>query len=62
MCRIVLLCATRRGYLFLEKLIEIFPDSEKYVFSFREEPGEPHFFDDIRELITANGGQFFEAK
>lgn len=62
MCRIVLLCATRRGYLFLEKLIEILPDSEKYVFSFREEPGEPPFFDDIRELITANGGQFFEAK
>jgi methionyl-tRNA formyltransferase len=62
MDRIVLLCATRRGYLFLKKLIEIFPDSEKYVFSFREEPGEPLFFDDVRKLIAANGGQFFEAK
>jgi len=62
MNRIVLLCATRRGYFFLKKLIEISPDSEKYVFSFREEPGEPLFFDDIRKLIIANGGQFFEAK
>ena len=62
MSRIVLFCATRRGYLFLKKLIEISPDSEIYVFSFREEPWEPSFFDDIRGLITANGGQFFETK
>lgn len=62
MHRILLLCATQRGYLFLEKLIEISPDSEIYVFSFREEPNEPLFFDDIRELTLANGGQFFETK
>lgn len=61
MHRIVLCCATQRGYLFLKKLIEIYPDNEIYVFSFREESCEPPFFDDTRELISANGGQFIEA-
>jgi methionyl-tRNA formyltransferase len=60
--RIALLCATRRGYLFLSKLSELQPQSELVVFSFREEPWEPPFIDDIRTLTLARGGQFFETK
>ena len=60
--RIVLLCATRRGYLFLQKLVELLPRSDLIVFSFRETPWEPPFLDDIRELTLAKGGQFFEGR
>jgi len=59
---IVLLCATRRGYLFLKRLAELLPQSRLTVFSFREEPWEPPFLDDIRELTLVSGGQFFESK
>jgi len=60
--RIVLLCATRRGYLFLKKLFELLPQTQLTVFSFQEEPWEPPFLDDIRELTLAIHGQFFETK
>jgi len=60
--RIVLLCATRRGYLFLKKLIELSPNSEIIVFSFREEPWEPPFLESISQLTFNSGGRFFEAK
>jgi methionyl-tRNA formyltransferase len=60
--RIVTLCATRRGCLFVQKLAELAPQSELVVFSFPEEPWEPRYLDDIRELTLAKGGQFFEAK
>ena len=60
--RIALLCATRRGYLFLQKLAELLPQGDLSVFSFRETPWEPPFLDDIRELTLAKGGQFFEAR
>lgn len=59
--RIALLCATRRGYLFLKKLTELLPQCQLVVFSFREEAWEPAFLDDIRELTVASGGQLFEA-
>jgi methionyl-tRNA formyltransferase len=59
---IVLLCATRRGYLFLKRLIELLPRVDLTVFSFREEPWEPPFLEDIRELTLASGGQFFESR
>jgi len=59
--RIALLCATRRGYLFLRRLIQCRPEAELAVFSFREEPWEPPFLDDIRALTEAHGGQFREA-
>lgn len=49
--RIALLCATRRGYLVLERLIQLLADfSELIVFSFREEAWEPPFLEDIRAL------------
>jgi methionyl-tRNA formyltransferase len=60
--RIVLLCATRRGYRFLERLTKLSPDAEIIVFTFREELWEPPFLDDIRELTLAHGGRFFEAR
>lgn len=60
--KIVLLAATHRGYLFLKKLHELVPDYHITVFSFREEPWEPPFFEKMRELTLAIGGTFFEAK
>ncbi len=60
--RIVLLCATRRGLLCLAKLAEMCPGSGLTVFSFREEPWEPPFLDNIRELTLANNSQFYEAR
>ena len=60
--RIALLCATRRGYRVLQRLIELAPDAELVVFSFREEAHEPPFLDDIRALAEANGAGFHEAR
>jgi methionyl-tRNA formyltransferase len=60
--RVALLCATRRGLAFLNRLIELSPDSSPVVFSFREEPWEPPFLDDLQSLTVAAGGQFFETK
>lgn len=59
---IALLCATRRGYFFLQKLTELLPRDHFTVFSFREEPWEPPFMEDIRKLTLAVGGQFIETK
>jgi len=60
--RVVLLCATRRGLLFLEKLVELLPKCNLTVLSFREEEIEPPFMDSIRELSLASNGKFFECK
>jgi len=60
--RIVLLCATCRGYLFLQKLAELLPQSDLVVFSFREELWEPAFLEDIRDQTLDLNGQFFETK
>lgn len=60
--RIVLLIATRRGYLFLKKMLELLPNSDLIVFSFKEESWEPPFINDIHELTLSHEGQFFEAK
>lgn len=57
-----LLCAAHRGYLFLERLSELLPHAELTVVSFREEPWEPPFLDDIAALAAARGARFFEAK
>lgn len=62
MRRIVLLCATRRGYLFLEKLADLAPDAELVVFSFREDPWEPPYFEDILALAKQRGARFYETK
>jgi methionyl-tRNA formyltransferase len=60
--RIALLCATQRGYHFLEKLSDIRPQDEIIVFSFREEPWEPPFLDDIQALACSRGYRFVESK
>lgn len=60
--RIAVFCATRRGYLFLQKLRELAPEHELVVCSFREAPAEPRYFDDIRDFATARGVSFFEAR
>ena len=60
--RIAVLCATQRGYRFLEKLIALVPEADYTVFSFREEPHEPPFMENIRQLTQSSGGQFHEAR
>lgn len=61
--RIVVLCATQRGYRFLQKLTELLGvPTDLVVFSFPEETWEPPFLNDIRDLTLAKGWQFFEAK
>jgi methionyl-tRNA formyltransferase len=59
---IVLLCAARRGLLFLEELARLAPTDELTVFSFREQGGEPRFFDDIAGMAGAVGSRFIEAR
>lgn len=60
--RIAVLCATRRGIRFVERLTELVPDVAITVFSFREEPHEPPFFDELKSLTETRNGQFFEAR
>lgn len=60
--RIALMCATRRGYLFLQKLSQLAPSAELFVFSFAEDPWEPPFLEDIRTFTLAQGGVFFETR
>lgn len=59
---VVLQCATRRGYQFLKKLIELLPDADLTVFSFPEEPWEPPFLKDILELSRSKDFQFVETR
>lgn len=60
--RIALFCATRRGYRFLETLARLAPDAELVVFSFKEDPWEPPFLDDIGQLAERLDARFYEAK
>ena len=59
---IVLLCATRRGLRFLEKLRQLCPDDDITVFSFIEDPCEPKYFDDIRQFAEGHSARFVESK
>lgn len=56
---IVLLCATRRGHAFLERLRRLCPADELTVVSFPEAPGEPPFLNDIAALAAAGGARMF---
>lgn len=60
--RIAVFCATRRGYRFVEQLAALAPQAELVVFSFREDPWEPPFLDDIERLTKQVGGAFYESK
>lgn len=59
---IALLCATDRGRIFLEHLHDRLPDSELTVFSFREEPWEPPFLENIRRSARDRGARFAETR
>jgi len=60
--KIAVLCATRRGLLFLEKLHALVPSAELLVFSFKEEPCEPPFLADIRQFCSKVNANFYETK
>ena len=60
--KIALACATHRGLLCLRKLVELRPQDSMTVFSFREEPNEPAFFDAIRQQASDSGAEFAEAR
>ncbi len=59
---IVVLCATRRGYRFLEHLLDIGAGHQFTIFSFRETAWEPPFFEDIQQLAQQRGLAFFESR
>lgn len=60
--RIVLLCATRRGFRFLKRLSELASKHELVVFSFPETSWEPPYLEDIAQLTNKVHGRFFEAR
>ncbi|MBZ0290213.1 MAG: methionyl-tRNA formyltransferase-like protein [Anaerolineae bacterium] len=60
--RVVLFCATRRGWRVLLKMIELAPQADLRVFSFKEDAWEPPFLDDIRRLAEGHGAEFYETK
>lgn len=59
---IALLCATKRGYRLLEKLNQLHPEHQLFVFSFRETAWEPPFLDDIATLARKIDAIFFEGR
>lgn len=60
--KVVLLCAGRRGLLFLQKLCSLASGAELCVFSFPEEPWEPPFLEDIRRCALSNGCRFIQTR
>jgi methionyl-tRNA formyltransferase len=59
---LVLLCATQRGYRFLDKLSQLASDQQLSVVSFPETAWEPPFLDDIRGLAESRGVRFYETR
>jgi len=59
---IVVLCATRRGLAFVQRVRALCPDDQLTVISFREEAHEPPFLDDIRDFAMASGAHFIETR
>lgn len=60
--RLAVACAGRRGLRFLRRLRELVPQARLIIFSFREEPSEPPFLDDIRTEALAHGNIFLETR
>ena len=60
--QLAILSATQRGIRFVERVMALAPDADLTVFSFREEPHEPPFFDTLQALTETRGGQFLEAR
>ncbi len=59
---IVLFGASPRAVRFLEKLIELRPNDTLLVCSFRGDPWEPEFFDEMKEISESNGAMFHEVR
>lgn len=59
---VTLLVATQRGYRFAQRFFQHRPDDHTTLFTFRETPWEPPFFDDIKQLAMENGATFIEAR
>ena len=59
---IALFCATNRGYRVAKFLLNRSADIRVSVFSFRETPWEPRYFDAIRDLTQAQGQSFHVAR
>jgi methionyl-tRNA formyltransferase len=60
--RIGLLCATRRGVAFAQRLLTLRPDAEVAVCTFPEEPWEPRYVDDLRILLQGPDRHFRVAR
>lgn len=60
--KIAVFCATQRGLLFLQELYSILESSEFIVCSFREDPFEPEYFQDIKSFSVDHNMDFFEIK
>jgi methionyl-tRNA formyltransferase len=59
---VALACSGRRGLRFFKKLRELIPSDHLTVFSFKEEPHEPPFLDDIRRQAEEFGATFVETR
>jgi len=59
---IVLLCATQRGLRVYRTLREIANSDELTVCSFREEPQEPRYFDEIKVAAERDRSGFYEVR
>jgi methionyl-tRNA formyltransferase len=60
--RMAVACATRRGCRFVEALAELVPEAELIVASFPEEPWEPRYFDDLKEITLLRRGRFLAGR
>jgi methionyl-tRNA formyltransferase len=64
--RVAVLCATQRGIAFVKRLHALLqaedPATRLDVFSFREDDGEPLFFEPLKQFTESVGGAFFEAR
>lgn len=60
--RVVIMCATDRGYRFADKLFQLGRGLDFTVFSFRETAWEPPFLAKIKSLTVTRGHQFYEAR
>lgn len=59
---IAIACATNRGVRFVKKMRELLPEAELTIFSFREEPWEPPFLDELERLCNESGSRFVETR
>lgn len=60
--RILILCATERGRLFLERLTTLLPSADLTVCTFKEESWEPPFFESIKDFSRKSGHVFISCR